>query len=120
MNYDALVQSIVTLHREALGRAALAVNRSLILRNWMIGAHLVEFEQNGEDRAKYGAKLLAQLAHDLKRRSVSGSSSEMLGRMRLFYRAFPQLHAQIPSSVMTESGKLSISFSITAASAATC
>lgn len=108
MNYHALVESIVALHQESSGRAALAVNRWLILRNWVIGAHLVEFEQNGEDRAKYGAKLLAQLAHDLKRRSVSGSSSEMLGRMRLFYRAFPQLHAQIPSSVMTESGKLPV------------
>lgn len=39
----------------------------------------------------------------LKRRSVSGSSAEMLGRMRLFYRAFPQLRAQIPSSAMTNS-----------------
>jgi len=38
MNYDALVQTIVTPHREALGRAALAVNRSLILRNWTICA----------------------------------------------------------------------------------
>lgn len=45
MNYDAFAQSIVTLHREALGRAALAVNRALILRNWMIGAYIVEFEQ---------------------------------------------------------------------------
>ena len=90
----------------ACGRAALAVNRWLILRNWMIGAYLVEFEENGEDRAKYGARLLTQLAHDLKRRSVSGSSAEMLGRMRLFYRAFPQLRAQIPSSVMTEPRKL--------------
>ncbi len=106
MNYHALVESIVALHQESSGRAALAVNRWLILRNWVIGAHLVEFEQNGEDRAEYGAKLLVQLAHDLKHRSVPGSSAEMLGRMRLFYRAFPQLRGQIPSSVMTESGKL--------------
>ena len=106
MNYNALVESIVALHRESSSRAALAVNWWLILRNWVIGAHLVEFEQNGEDRAKYGAGLLTQLAHDLKRGSVSGSSAEMLGRMRLFYRAFPQLRAQIPSSVMTESRQL--------------
>jgi len=106
MNYHALVESTVALHRESSGRAALAENRWLILRNWEIGAHLVEFEQNGEDRAKYGARLLTVLSHDLKRRSVSGSSAEMLGRMRLFYRAFPQLRAQIPSSLMTESRKL--------------
>ncbi len=89
MNYHALVESIVALHQESSGRAALAVNRWLILRNWVIGAHLVEFEQNGEDRAKYGAKLLAQPAHDLKHRSVSGSSAEKLG----------------PSSAMTNSSR---------------
>lgn len=103
MNYHALVESIVALHQESSGRAALAVNRWLILRNRVIGAHLVEFEQNGEDRAKYGTRLLTELAHDLNRRSVSGSSAEMLGRMRLFYRAFPQPRAQIPSSAMTDS-----------------
>ena len=26
------------------------------MRNWVIGAHRVEFEQNGEDRAEYGVK----------------------------------------------------------------
>ena len=50
MSYHALVESIVALHQESSGQAALAVNRWLILRNWVIGAHLVEFEQNGESR----------------------------------------------------------------------
>lgn len=63
MNYHALVESIAALHQESSGRTALAVNRWVILRNWVIGAHLVEFEQNGEDRAKYGARLLTELAH---------------------------------------------------------
>jgi len=108
MNYDALVQCIVALHKESSGRAVFAVNRWLLLRNWLIGAYVVEFEQSGQDRARYGAGLLLQLARDLKRRSVSGSSAEMLGRMRLFYRTFPQLHAQISSSAMTESGRLSL------------
>jgi hypothetical protein len=108
MNHDVLLQSIVALHQESQGRATLAVNRWLILRNWVIGAYLVEFEQKGEDRAKHGAGLLPQLARDLKRRSVTGSSAEMLARMRHFYRAFPQLHTQIPSSLMTESGEGSI------------
>ena len=65
MNYHALVESIVTLHQESSGRAALAVNRWLILRNWVIGAHLVEFEQNGEDRAKYGCSRLSPFAGTL-------------------------------------------------------
>jgi len=99
MNYDALVQSIVTLHREALGRAALAVNRSLILRNWMIGAYLVEFEQDGADRAAYGAGLLSRLSRDLQQHEVKGVSPDVLERMRLLYLHYPQLRMHISATM---------------------
>lgn len=33
---------------------------SLTLRNWAIGCYIREYEQNGADRAKYGARLLEQ------------------------------------------------------------
>jgi hypothetical protein len=89
MNYDALVQSIVTLHREALGRAALAVNRSLILRNWMIGAYLVEFEQDGEDRATYGAGLLSRLSRDLRQHDVKGGQHRRPGANAAALSALP-------------------------------
>jgi len=36
------------------------------MRNWLVGAWIVEFEQNGKDRANYGAKLLKTLAADFK------------------------------------------------------
>ena len=91
MNYDVLLQSIVALHREAVGRAATAVNQSLILRNWLIGAHLVEFEQTGEDRAAYGERLLERISGDLKRQGVRGLSVSMLRNCRLVYRLYPQL-----------------------------
>lgn len=35
-------------------RVATVANQALVLRNWMVGAYIVEFEQNGADRAKYG------------------------------------------------------------------
>jgi predicted nuclease of restriction endonuclease-like (RecB) superfamily len=98
LNYEALLQSIVDLHNEALGRAALAVNRSLVLRNWLIGAYLVEFEQGGADRAAYGAGLLARLSRDLRRRDVKGVSPDVLERMRAFYLRYPQLRAHISAT----------------------
>ena len=52
MNYPALIASIADAHAEARRGLAGAVNRHLVLRNWLIGAYLVEFEQKGEDRAK--------------------------------------------------------------------
>jgi hypothetical protein len=35
-------------------RAAVAVNQGLFRRYWLIGAYIVEFEQNGADRAMDG------------------------------------------------------------------
>jgi len=84
MNYHTLVANISRVHQEALAGAAGAVNRHLLLRNWLIGAHLVEFEQRGRDRARYGAGLLKRLSGDLLRRGIEGASQQMLERMRTF------------------------------------
>ncbi len=99
VNYDALVQSIVTLHKDALGRAALAVNRSLVMCNWMVGAYLVEFEQDGADRAAYGTGLLSRLSRDLRQHDMKGVSPDVLERMRLLYLHYPQLRRHISETI---------------------
>src|SRR5689334_16044705 len=77
--------------RSFLGRAAKAVNEALVLRNWLIGAHLVKFEQNGEDRARYGEQLLSNLAADLKALGLKGLGISMLKNCRQFYQTYPQM-----------------------------
>ena len=62
-----------------------------ILRNWLIGAYLIEFEQNGEDRAKYGTGLLKRIVSDLKAASMGGLGVRMLTDCRTFYRVYPQI-----------------------------
>lgn len=124
LSYDLLISSIAEVHARTQAGAAGAVNRYLTLRNWFIGAYVVQFEQNGADRASYGQKLLLHLARDLRQRRIPGCSPEMLGRMRIFYRTYPQLrgdgrslfatelgtssvpsdHGEIPSPAVTESG----------------
>jgi predicted nuclease of restriction endonuclease-like (RecB) superfamily len=74
------------------------LNRLLILRNWTIGAHLIEFEQDGADRALYGAALLSRLSRDLRQRRVRGVSADVLERMRLLYLKYPQLRAEISAT----------------------
>lgn len=91
MNYAALIAAISDAHQQAQAGAAGAVNRQLILRNWLIGAYLIEFEQNGEDRAKYGAALLKRVAEDLKGRHITGLGVSMLKDCRVFYRLYPQI-----------------------------
>lgn len=91
MNYDSLISAITDTHQHAQAGAAGAVNRHLILRNWLIGAYIVEFEQNGQERAEYGAGLLKRLASDLKKREVTGLGISMLKDCRAFYRVYPQI-----------------------------
>jgi hypothetical protein len=53
LNYGPLLRAIATTHRGWQHRAASAVNQALVLRNWLIGAWLVEYEQGGADRAEH-------------------------------------------------------------------
>ncbi len=108
MNYPDLIAAIRDTHHQAQAGAAGAVNRHLILRNWLIGAYLVEFEQKGEDRAKYGAGLLKRVAADLAVRSISGCAVRMLERMRAFYHEYPQLVLLISSPAVTKSDTASV------------
>ena len=51
MNFDSLVNHIHSVQELFQAQAAHAVNHALTARNWLIGYNIVEFEQNGEDRA---------------------------------------------------------------------
>ncbi len=96
MKYADLVKTIDTASRQLLGRAAAVVNQALVLRNWLTGAYIVEFEQRGEDRATYGTRLIDCLAQDLAGRAVKGISPTNLRLFREFYRAYPQLGEGLP------------------------
>ena len=64
-NFDHLVSSIGNIH-DSLRRAAVgSVNKMLTFRNWLIGMYIVEYEQDGRDRAEYGANLVPRLAQRL-------------------------------------------------------
>jgi len=102
MKYTQLLKAIDTASQHLLGRAAAAVNQALVIRNWLIGAYIVEFEQHGEDRAKYGARLLETLASDLTARRVKGMGVSILERSRRFYLLYPALRAAIPQSLIAE------------------
>jgi predicted nuclease of restriction endonuclease-like (RecB) superfamily len=61
------------------------VNIALVIRNWLFGYYIVEFEQQGVDRAEYGSKLLTQLSNRLKRAKIKGCSETRLKLYRMFY-----------------------------------
>lgn len=106
MKYSELITAIDSASQQLLGRVAAVVNQALVIRNWLVGAYLVEFEQEAEDRARYGEGLLETLANDLRKRGVKGLGTSMLERTRRFYLAYPQLGARIPSPLVTELGQV--------------
>ena len=88
MNYESLVGRINLIQDALQAQAAHAVNLSLTARNWLVGYYIVEFEQHGEDRAKYGENLLKKLAESLNRR---GLGERRLYEYRLTYQVYPQI-----------------------------
>ena len=62
MNFKLLVNTINETHTTLQQSAVNAINRHLTIRNWLIGFYIVEFEQQGEDRAKYGEKIAAKIS----------------------------------------------------------
>ena len=88
LNFEALVAEILQTHQHFQQQAVKAVNMSLTIRNYLIGFYIVEFEQNGEDRAAYGSKLLDSLAAKL---SIKGLVSAEISRCRQFYFCYPQI-----------------------------
>jgi hypothetical protein len=95
MNYTHLLKAINGATAELQGRAAAAVNQALVLRNWLVGAYLVEFEQNGKDRAKYGERLLERVAEDLAAKRIKGLDERTLRDCRALYVTYPQIRGSL-------------------------
>ena len=91
MNYTGLIKAIQSATAQLQSRVATVANQALVIRNWIVGAWVVEFEQNGKDRAKYGERLLESIAKDLAHRQIKGLELRTLRNCRLLYAAYPQI-----------------------------
>jgi len=91
MKFEDLVNIIKETDNVLKQRALVAVNISITIRNWLTGFYIVEFEQNGDDRAKYGEKLLQKLANELKGKQLKGYSFTNLLQNRQFYKTYPKI-----------------------------
>lgn len=90
-----MVTVIGQAHAELVAQASRAVNSSLTLRNWLIGFHIAEYEQQGTDRAQYGDKLIEQLSDRLVQAGVSRAEARELRRYRQFYLTYPQIRETV-------------------------
>ncbi len=90
---EILFRKIRTILEEARFKVYQKTNSEMLRAYWNIGKEIVEDEQNGLSRAKYGIALLEELAKQLSTLYGKSVSNRNLRYMRQFYREFPKWNA---------------------------
>lgn len=91
-DFDTLAGQIETVSSFLREDARAVINRSVTARAWLTGYYIVEYEQHGQDRAKYGEGLLEALSSRL---ADDGFSLQNLKNYRKFYQVFPEVAAPL-------------------------
>ena len=102
MNFEQLINSIESTHVELSTQAVKQVNNLQTIRNWLIGCYIVEFEQNGEDRAAYGKNPIPPLAQHLKKIGMIGMGQRNLYLFKEFYITYPQILQTVSAKFKNE------------------
>lgn len=103
-SFEHLTQLVEQVHNSAYASSVKAINRFATIRNYIIGFYIVEYEQNGSDRAKYGDKLLKRLAEQINKRGINET---LLKVSRAFYLNYPQVRLYLEGKSATSSHQLS-------------
>lgn len=100
---DNLFNQIAKLIEEAKKRTYSFINLSMVYTYFEIGRLIIENEQEGQERAKYGKKTLKNLSEKLNNKFDEGYSVDNLQNMRAFYLTY--------SKYETASRKFNLSWS---------
>lgn len=73
----------------ARGKIARAINFEMVQAYWLIGCEIVNEEQRGRKRAKYGQAILMNLSKKLASDFGKGFDESNLRNIRQFYMAYP-------------------------------
>lgn len=69
-DFDILVGQIESANQVLQNNARVVINRHVTAKAWLTGYYIVEYEQHGADRAKYGEKLIPELSKRLGKTSI--------------------------------------------------
>jgi len=90
---DTIYNEIKTFIENARTQAYKAINFAMVQAYWNIGRLIVEQEQKGEAKSKYGQALIKALSKRLTHDFGKGFTVTNLKYMRQFYLVFPISHA---------------------------
>lgn len=80
---------IKTILEQARSKARSAVNAAMVEAYWLIGQRIVQEEQQGQQKAQYGTRLLENLSRALTESLGKGFSYANLRNFRQFYLTYP-------------------------------
>ena len=86
------INVVKTIISNAQNNAVRAVDKERVLMYWNIGKQIINEEQNGKERAEYGAFVIQNLSKELLLTFGSGFSQRQLETCRQFYKVFPIAH----------------------------
>ena len=115
-SYQSVFGDVSRIIDAAKESAVRSVNAAMTAAYWLVGHRIVEFEQSGEERAKYGTALIERLAEDLTQKFGRGFSRQNIQHMRLFYLSYPP--DKIRQTLSGESDAASIDVPLTDLTAA--
>ncbi|MDR2837140.1 MAG: PDDEXK nuclease domain-containing protein [Azonexus sp.] len=84
-----LISEIAQIIDQARSHARRSVNSAMVVSYWEIGRLIVEHEQQGNARAAYGQRQLAELSARLTELLGKGFDERNLRHMRSFFQCFP-------------------------------
>ena len=89
--YQSVIDDVKGIISSGMESAYNATSRAMVLTYWNVGRRIVEQEQNGNQRAEYGAAMMDALAEELTREYGKSYSKRNLQYFRKFYQCFPDI-----------------------------
>lgn len=89
--YQSVIDDVKGIISSGMESAYNATSRAMVLTYWNVGKRIVEQEQNGNQRAEYGAAMMDALAEELTREYGKSYSKRNLQYFRKFYQCFPDI-----------------------------
>ncbi|MBF0105439.1 MAG: DUF1016 family protein [Deltaproteobacteria bacterium] len=97
LEFEKLVELFEQTQSELQNQAARSIDIVLVVRNWLFGWYIVEYEQGGAERAQlYGKALIEQLSARLENQGIKGISPTNLRKCREFYQAYDEIQQALP------------------------
>ena len=89
MEYESLLQNVGNALSRGRQRVASYIGTQTVRTYWEIGKYIVEYEQNGHEKAEYGSDLLNRLSKDMRERYGKGFGRSSIYNMRKLFLTYP-------------------------------